>query len=1025
MEGLRINELLANGYFKTKAARSRSTGPDDDGDDDGSRTSPSPSSPQASLLSPNPGSAYRAHSRDGSRGAGGRGDRNRDRDRDRERSSSRTPRPLYRGPPPPRPTVEDECVSLAREGRESVRWPDYGVPVRGTVDQNPVILEADVGREERDRLQNVECSIERGEMEGGIASRKRDENANPERRFVFVPQTEGSGGEAEESRRRTARDDRNGIPEEPSKPDIRREASRGEYAHGRQARSESKREEPSKYPGKYIPQPVRPETNHSRHDHRRDEPGRETARQEPRKEERRETARHESRKEDRTEEEPRRRDQRPEKSPRQSSFRREEPTREDSTRREVKTDQPRPPLENWRSRQELPTLETKVPREIPPKFRRSASAFAISPSQVEAPKAAYTPRTPSDYFLSPEAIRPTKDNFSQSTPRQQVHDVLWGKNGNPTEKRNSGSYAGSLPGTPNPEKINSGNFERSTRPQQLQEEAGGRRERRHSPERGSNRSSRSSTQRKSYYSSSEDDLAGSDAERHRRSHLGPGREEQHLRSPSKSNRSSMDPRGSRRSSPLPSPRVSPSQVPRGDHVERAGTFPQSGRQKPRERSISPHSEETPRADRLNPMEAARPKSRQSSVAPPAAKNPAAAHGASLPIPTPSRIDLHSPGETRRSPATPQFQESPRPGPWQPPSFQPPSDLERPTGSYRRYSQDIETGSVAPLPTCPRTQFTRGKDDWLTLPECPGFDICPSCFNSITASTVFRYLFIPAPRRPPDVEVLCDFGSSPWYRIAWLLTIKERRRDLNLFYGLARNSTKYPPCLGKHEAVRQWHSVIDHKTGAPVRGFDVCYSCVKSVETLLPAIRGVFVCTDTTPSTRVCDLRFDSKRFVQYFDALENCADRVSDYHDALPDTRDLVSLARRLALFEECQRERDLVDRRWHVITHLPEFTVCEECFDEVVWPELEEGKAIPLMFNKTLQRLPKASCQLYSAKMRGIFRLAVDSGDYQMLASKARERKSLERAWKGDMEIMRRGVGGAGVERELRRLEEEWRRCE
>tara|TARA_R110002060_G_scaffold33514_1_gene44265 strand:+ start:1127 stop:2068 length:942 start_codon:yes stop_codon:yes gene_type:complete len=313
---------------------------------------------------------------------------------------------------------------------------------------------------------------------------------------------------------------------------------------------------------------------------------------------------------------------------------------------------------------------------------------------------------------------------------------------------------------------------------------------------------------------------------------------------------------------------------------------------------------------------------------------------------------------------------------------------------------------------------------LTLPQCPSFDICPSCFNSIIAPTEFRHLFVPAARRPPDVEVLCDFGSSPWYRIAWLLTRKERRRDLNLFYGLANIAANYQPCLGKHEAVRQWHSVIDHKTGAPVRGFDVCYSCVKSVEILLPTIRGVFVRTESSSSPRICDLRFDSKRFVQYFDALETAADLAS-YHDDPPDTRDLASLARRLAMFEECQQDKDLLDRRWHMITQLPEFTVCEECFDEVVWPELEEGKAIPLMFNKTLQRLPKASCQLYSAKMRGIFRLAVDSGDYKMLASKARERKSIESAYKANLGELRRQKGGGIVEREVGRLEEEWRKWE
>ncbi|PBP24844.1 hypothetical protein BUE80_DR004206 [Diplocarpon rosae] len=931
MEGLRINELLANGYFKTKTARS-------------------------------PGGLDEAGSRS------------------RVRS---------RGSPPPRPTVEEEHLSLARESRDSVQIPSYDPPLRGTADQFPVILEADVGQAERDYL-------ERSETRG-----LEDEPGNPERRFVFIPREDGSesegghkgnpgvDGETDKERRFVF------MPREVPEESGSGSDGRKRGLSGRPERTEKEKE--ARNGSRHEPA--------AKYDPEREEKGRPTRQELPRQDYRREeprteAPRHESR-----------RDGRPDK-----------PIRQDSSRRDVKIEQlhPPPPLQRQRSRQDLPTLETKVPREIPPKFRRSASASAPSPNdQDETPKAA-SPRAPAggEYFLSPDAIRGTNEHFSQPVPRQQVHDLLWGKTGTPTDGRGSGNRSGSRPGTPSSEKRDSGSVEKPARPQQLMEEIGGGRERRHSPERRSGHSSRSSTSRKSYYSSSDDDPADSGSGKHRRSHLGAKREEHHLRSPSKSNRESADLKPSRLSSPRPS-KISPSQLPRGEYVERAETFPQTAGHAPRSRPVSPHfdDKDTPRADRLNPMDTARPKSRQWGEI---------CHHASLPIPIPSRIDLHSPGETRRSPAIPQYEEPSRPGSWQLPAFQPPaSGSEKPVGSYRRYSQDIERGSIVPLPSCPRMRFTRDRNDWLTLPQCPGFDICPSCFHSIIAPTEFRNLFIQAPRRSSDIEVICDFGSSPWYRIAWLLTLKEHRRDLSLFYGLANISNKYPPCLGSHEAVRQWHSVIDHKTGLPVRGFDVCYSCVKSVEILLPTIQGVFVRTDRDgpPTSRICDLRFDSKRFVQYFDALETAADRAA-YYSSPPDTRELASLARRLALFPECQRDQDLLDRRWYVIAQLPEFTVCEECFDDVVWPELEEGKAIPKMFGKA-QRLGRASCQLYSSRMRGVFRLAVDSGDYLLLAGKARERKQLEREWKGNLEIVRRGEGGGGVEREVERLAAEWRRWE
>lgn len=277
----------------------------------------------------------------------------------------------------------------------------------------------------------------------------------------------------------------------------------------------------------------------------------------------------------------------------------------------------------------------------------------------------------------------------------------------------------------------------------------------------------------------------------------------------------------------------------------------------------------------------------------------------------------------------------------------------------------------------------------------------------------------APRRNESTEVLCDFGSSPWYRIAWLLTRKERRKDLNLFYGLAHIADTVTPCAGKAPDCRQWYSLIDHKTRTPVQNFDVCSSCVKSVEVLLPPLRGIFVKTPPTREAKVCDLHFDSKRFIQYFDALETTADRAVD-DGAPPDTRSLVSLTKRLAAYPECQRSTDLIDAKWNVITQLPEFTVCEECFEDVVWPEVEEEKAVAMMFGKEMRRMPRASCQLYSPKMRGIFRTACDGDDYKLLARMARERKGVEMAWKG----LKKGGSQFGAV-EAGRVEDEWRRWE
>ncbi|RAL67658.1 hypothetical protein DID88_008404 [Monilinia fructigena] len=551
---------------------------------------------------------------------------------------------------------------------------------------------------------------------------------------------------------------------------------------------------------------------------------------------------------------------------------------------------------------------------------------------------------------------------------------------------------------------------------------------------------RSATSNLQYYSGSEDDVEseqnfGRRRHGHRRAKDLRPEDDYELRvdSPRANNRPSNHPK---LSSQLPSPRISPNQLPRTEPFERAETFPQARR--PDSRPVSPFyaPQETPRADRLNPMSPGlvpRPSSRQSNASEPISmpqmqQIPAPFPHHVLPIPIPIGIDLHYPVEARRTPTMLQYEDdrppSTRPAPndkpyWQPPAFQPSQvssdNLEKPVGSYRRYSEDVDRGGVRPLPSCPRMNPTTGYQDWLTLPQCPNFDICPSCFNSIIAPTDFRNHFIPAARRP-EIPII------------W------RRNDLGLFYGLANVGATEEPCLGKRDALnRSWNSIIDPKTGLPIKNFDVCHSCVRSVEVLLPPIRGIFVRTlETAYSSsipRICDLRFDSKRFVRYFDALETTADDAA-YHNSSPDTRALAKLARKFSVLEECQQSTDLPDRRWYFITQLPDFTVCEECFDDVVVPELEDGKAIPLMFTKVPQRIQKASCQLYSERMRVVFQKACNSDDYMLLATKARERKNAELAWKVNVAATKRQsresmVPNPLIGREIQRLNDEWRKWE
>ncbi|RDW89176.1 hypothetical protein BP6252_01208 [Coleophoma cylindrospora] len=919
-----IHELLTNGFYKTSRARS----------------------PSSSFTPTNtPGFLETLNS-----------------NTNRDRSRSRGPR----RPPPPRPTCEDEVDALAKELSSAATLTDDEPPMRGVLEQYPMILEAEVTADERERLHT--------------APRKDDENDNSERRFVLVPQTD-PGAAAPAQNLNQAKEER---AQRKRSPSIRETDTKRE-----------RRAPASSSPGRQRPEPVR---------------------------------------------------------------------------EEKKLNIPPAPLQRRGSRQDLPALKTKIEKESPPQFRRTTSAYASTPSQGEMPRPA---RLPSEYMLSPDVTPSSRgskgyfDPATQTAPRYSstVPDSAGSRVNN--DKRNSGSSFSELsrPATPRSEKEKrlSGSLDQAQprretvdkifRPQHLSEEH----HRHHHHHRHRTASTHSERPRspprsavynlRNHYSSEDDTTDSSGSERSRRHHrehrqsLRPDDDyDRHRRAPSSSRRPILETKNSaRHTSTLYSPKVSPSQSMKESYFEpqRSETIPNSReRGRPSDGAVSPFSpsDETPRAsDRLNPMDStprARSRSRRrSSVSKAQVSQP------SLPIPIPSRSDLYSSGDTRKTPLSPQPEAPKSPiraegkSYWQPPPFQPPSSasLEKPVGSYRRYSEDIERGSVVPLPSCPRMNPVYGYYDWLTLRQSPDFRICPSCYGSTMMPSEFRNHFMPAPVYSPGAEVVCDFGSSPWYRIAWLMTLKERRRDLKLLHGLADVAANTQECLGKHEAIRQWYSIIDSQTGQPIKRFDVCYSCVKSIEAILPAIRGIFVPINSSgPSTGICDLRFDSKRFIQYFDAFETTADSANEFNGK-PDTRELVALAKELALVEECQRDADLTDRRWYIITQLPDFTVCEECYGSVIAPYVAKRKPIAAMFAKSQSRIPKASCQLYSERMRSKFQEAVETDDYKFLAATARERKGIEMNYKSSMNELKRrkDYDPLYVARESERVQGEWRRWE
>lgn len=318
-----------------------------------------------------------------------------------------------------------------------------------------------------------------------------------------------------------------------------------------------------------------------------------------------------------------------------------------------------------------------------------------------------------------------------------------------------------------------------------------------------------------------------------------------------------------------------------------------------------------------------------------------------------------------------------------------------TPSIGRYSEDVKKGALPQLPDCRWTRpivvgSRAGSDQFRILKRTDNFTVCPDCYEAVFENTEFQHQFGPSPARPGDQLVSCDFGSSHWYRIAYLMTLKHRNPDLRLLQGIASVAARCQPCGGSQVVTRTWYSMMGPTSRHPIQSFNVCLSCARTIEALLPNLAGVFVPLDShEPTKGICELHFtpERKRFWEYFELMEATSDEALRRRMA-PDVAELADRVREVSLIEECLRNTPVPNRTWHVMQKIPEFTVCEACFDDVVWPMVEnEDSDVPRNFYKGRQLRQLAACQLYSKRMREVFLVASQYNDFNYLASHVRER--------------------------------------
>ncbi len=367
-------------------------------------------------------------------------------------------------------------------------------------------------------------------------------------------------------------------------------------------------------------------------------------------------------------------------------------------------------------------------------------------------------------------------------------------------------------------------------------------------------------------------------------------------------------------------------------------------------------------------------------------------------------------------------------------------------SFRRYSEKVARGAAPALPACPRRPPRPGSDGWRGFPRHDGaFRMCPDCYASVFAGTEYSHHLVPVAAPPPDVRTPCDFGASPWFHVAWFMTNKYRLPDLQLLRGVADALAANPPCAAgparRLSLTRAWVALRDpsDRSGSTAPDFAVCPACASAVKALFPNLAPRLPLRPPARPSRQQPpdpffffrlppeqgrlrpaLHPDRRRFLLYLDMLETASDRGAAAAAAQPGAGvDVPALARRVRLLAaepECARDRDVTSREWHFMRSFPQFTVCKDCFDHVVMPEIEAQNPLACRFYSRAQPLERAACQLYSPRMRRAFADACRADAFDRLGAVVVERRDVELDIRGKI---RRGVDPPRGGETAKRVEE------
>ncbi|KAL1836846.1 hypothetical protein VTJ49DRAFT_4596 [Mycothermus thermophilus] len=349
--------------------------------------------------------------------------------------------------------------------------------------------------------------------------------------------------------------------------------------------------------------------------------------------------------------------------------------------------------------------------------------------------------------------------------------------------------------------------------------------------------------------------------------------------------------------------------------------------------------------------------------------------------------------------------------------------------------------------CPRQHPTPGRTDWYGLAPphnayFPHFFLCPDCYAAHVRFTPYASAFV---RRdgsgllpPPNTPIRCDL-SRYWVRVAGIVLLAMNpggMHDITILARVAGLRAQDGPCpnggvqaeeqeLPRVMQPRAWYTVWDVRTGTlPVPDWRVCGECVVMIQTLWPGLAQAWLPAPQTmmpPGGCCCGIVpsdwYDDVRTAEVLKVVGACG--MAAAKSGRPDLGQLVDWLRKNppqprgtfagiaamgggmgnALFQPpppnglCPKNWPSTSLRCHTMQGVWEFTVCEQCYAEVIRPDAERGGMLARYFDGNAAVVHSGfTCQLYSDRMRRVWSEAAASGNVEYLQQKVSERRAKER---------------------------------